>query len=91
MLWPLKSGECRTVGHIRRKISSVYSIFIRHGGAIYCTVNGQRHYSKLVGELFSKCFYCTVYNKNVHREICAVVQIYNTCNPKDDSQKVPKA
>ena len=39
-------GEARTVGHIPRKISSICSIFIRHGGTICCKVDGHRRYSR---------------------------------------------
>ena len=39
------AGECCTVGHIPRKISSICSIFIRRGGAIYCIASGHRRYS----------------------------------------------
>ena len=39
----LKSGV--TVGHVPRNISSICSLFLRHGGAIRCTVTGSRHYS----------------------------------------------
>ena len=39
------AGECCTVGHIPRKISSICSIFIRRGGAIYCIASGHRCYS----------------------------------------------
>ena len=39
------AGECCTVGHIHRKISFLYSIFIRSGGVIYCTVSGHRCHS----------------------------------------------
>ena len=37
--------EYHTVGHIPKKFSSVCSIFIKHGCAIYCTVGGHRHYA----------------------------------------------
>ena len=39
------AGGCCTVGHIPRKISSICSIFIRRGGAIYCIASGHRRYS----------------------------------------------
>ena len=34
-----------TVGHVPRKMSAIYSIFIRHGGTIICVVNGACRYS----------------------------------------------
>ena len=33
------AGECYTVGYFPRKFSSVCAIFMRHGGAIYCTLS----------------------------------------------------
>ena len=37
-------GDIKTVGHIPRKISSICSIFIRHGGSIVCLVDGSHRY-----------------------------------------------
>ena len=34
------------VGHIPRKISSICSMFLRHGGTICCRVTGSRCYSQ---------------------------------------------
>ena len=34
------------VGHIPRKISSICSMFLRHGGTICCRVTGSRRYSQ---------------------------------------------
>ena len=36
----------QTVGHIPMKISSVCSLFLRHGGTITCTVTGSRQHSQ---------------------------------------------
>ena len=36
----------KTVGHLPRKISSICSIFLRHGGKITCEVSGSRRHSK---------------------------------------------
>ena len=38
-------GTLQVVGHAPRKISSIYSIFIRRGGSIACRVTGHRQYS----------------------------------------------
>ena len=35
----------RNVGHVPSKISSVCSLFLRHGGIIRCTVTGSRRHS----------------------------------------------
>ena len=35
-----------TVGHIQRKISSICSMFLRHGGTINCRVTASRRYSR---------------------------------------------
>lgn len=35
-----------TVGHIPRKISSICSMFLRHGGTICCRVTASRRYSQ---------------------------------------------
>ena len=35
-----------TVGHIPRKISSICSMFLRHGGTINCRVTASRRYSR---------------------------------------------
>ena len=40
----VKSGV--VVGHVPRKMSSVCSLFLRHGGVIHCTVTGTRCYSQ---------------------------------------------
>ena len=40
----LKTDEI--VGHLPKRISSVCSIFLRKGGSITCTVNGERRYSR---------------------------------------------
>ena len=37
----------RVVGHMPRTISPVYSIFIRYGGSITCTVSDRRCYTLL--------------------------------------------
>ena len=39
----LKSGV--VVGHVPRRISSVCSLFLRHGGVIDCVVAGVKQYS----------------------------------------------
>ena len=39
----LKSGV--VVGHVPKKISSVCSLFLRHGGVIHCQLTGNRCYS----------------------------------------------
>ena len=39
------SHVLQVVGHVPRRISSIYSIFIRRGGFIKCTVTGYRCYS----------------------------------------------
>ena len=39
----LKSGVI--VGHVPKKISSTCSLFLRHGGAIHCTVTSAKRYS----------------------------------------------
>lgn len=33
-------------GHVPRKISSICSLYLRHGGTIYCTDIGIRRYSE---------------------------------------------
>ena len=38
-------GNLTVVGHVPRRISLVCSIFLRHGGAINCTVDGSHWYS----------------------------------------------
>ena len=35
-----------TIGHIPRKISSICSMFLRHGGTIKCRVTASRRYSR---------------------------------------------
>ena len=39
----LKSGVI--VGHIPKKISATFSLFLRRGGAIHCTATGAKRYS----------------------------------------------
>ena len=34
------------VGHIPRKLSCIYSFFLRRGGSIRCIVTGSRRYSR---------------------------------------------
>ena len=34
------------VGHLPKKYSKIFSLFIRHGGSITCRVIGRRHYSR---------------------------------------------
>ena len=36
----------QTVGHVPLKISSVCSLFLRHGGTIMCKITGRRQHSK---------------------------------------------
>ena len=52
-----KTGS--TVGHVPRKISSVFSLFLRRGGSIRCRVTGSRRYSEdlLQGGLEIPCVY----------------------------------
>ena len=38
-------GENTVIGHVPRIISSLCSLFIRRGGAIKCSVDGNRRYS----------------------------------------------
>ena len=38
------------VGHVPRKISFLCAAFIRRGGTIYCTVEGNRHYSNDIAQ-----------------------------------------
>ena len=40
----LKTDEI--VGHLPKRISSTCSIFLRKGGTITCTINGERRYSR---------------------------------------------
>ena len=40
----VKSNQ--TVGHVPLKISSVCSLFLRHGGTIMCKITGRRRHSK---------------------------------------------
>ena len=40
----VKSNQ--TVGHVPLKISSVCSLFLRHGGTIMCKITGRRQHSK---------------------------------------------
>ena len=39
------AGENTVIGHVPRIISSLCSLFIRRGGAIKCSVDGNRRYS----------------------------------------------
>ena len=47
--WPLQlkliNGSNTIVGHVPRRISPLYSVFIRRGGSIACVINGPRQYS----------------------------------------------
>ncbi len=40
----VKRGE-EVVGHLPKKFSRVYSLFLKRGGTISCTVTGTRRYS----------------------------------------------
>ena len=65
------------MGHLPRNISTMCSIFIRHGGIIYSTVSGRRQYSRDLPQGGME-IPCTLHFAGNERELKKVEQFFSS-------------
>ena len=83
----LKTDEI--VGHLPKRISSTCSVFIRKGGIITCTVNGERRYSRDLtqGGLEIPCL--LTFEVNDESLISKIKKMLDQCQKQEEISKVP--
>ena len=83
----LKTDEI--VGHFPKRISSVCSIFLRKGGSITCTVNGERRYSRDLtqGGLEIPCL--LLFEINNDSLISKIKKMLDQCQKQEEEMEVP--